>query len=46
MNWFQLATNDWSIYYDPTRIGMYVQKGKITPEQYQQITGQTYVATT
>jgi hypothetical protein len=28
------AKNDWEVYHDPTRIGMYVQKGKITPEQY------------
>jgi uncharacterized XkdX family phage protein len=46
MDWMVFAQNDWSVYHDTTRIGVYVQKGKITPEQYQQITGQAYVATT
>jgi uncharacterized XkdX family phage protein len=46
MDWNQAAKNDWEVYHDPTRIAMYVKKGKITPEQYQQVTGQTYVATT
>jgi hypothetical protein len=46
VDWMLFAQNDWSVYYDPKRIGIYVQKGKITPEQYQQVTEQTYVATT
>jgi uncharacterized XkdX family phage protein len=44
MNWMLFATNDWEVYRDAIRIANYVQKGKITPEQYEQVTGQTYVA--
>jgi uncharacterized XkdX family phage protein len=43
MDWFTVCKNDWEVYHDSTRIGMFVQKGKITPEQYQQITGEAYV---
>jgi uncharacterized XkdX family phage protein len=42
MDWFLFAQNDWDVYHDSTRIATYVQKGKITVDQYQQITGLTY----
>jgi uncharacterized XkdX family phage protein len=44
MNWFQIAKNDWNTYHDTARIKNFVVKGKITAEQYQEITGETYVA--
>lgn len=44
MDWFQIAQDDWNIYQDPTRIADYVKMGKITADQYQQITGQVYTA--
>jgi uncharacterized XkdX family phage protein len=44
MDWQLFAQNDWDVYHDPTRIAMYVQKGKITADQYQTITGQPYTA--
>jgi hypothetical protein len=44
MDWFKLAQNDWNIYQDKTRITQYVIKGKITAEQYEEITGELYVA--
>jgi uncharacterized XkdX family phage protein len=44
MNWVQIATNDWNTYHDTTRIANFVVKGKITAEQYQQITGEPYPA--
>lgn len=31
-------------YYTATDVAVFVFKGKITPEDYQSITGQTYVA--
>jgi uncharacterized XkdX family phage protein len=43
MNWFLIAQRDWSIYGDMARIKNFVVMGKITPEQYTQITGETYV---
>jgi hypothetical protein len=42
MDWFLIASNDWKIYNDTTRIKNYVIKGKITPEQYQEITDVVY----
>lgn len=44
MDWYQYAQNDWEVYHDPSRIAKYVEFGKITPEQYEQITGETYQA--
>ena len=46
MNYFLFAQNDWNVYHDKERIAMYVQKGKITADQYFEITGETYVAPT
>jgi hypothetical protein len=43
MDWFSYAQNDWSIYHDTTRIAKYVQYGKLTSDQYEQITGEPYV---
>lgn len=43
MDWFQAAKNDWDVYHDSTRIQMFVQKGKITSAQYEEITGDPYV---
>lgn len=42
MDWFQYAQSDWEVYHDKTRIAKFVQYGKITPEQYQQITDEPY----
>jgi uncharacterized XkdX family phage protein len=44
MDWYQYAKSDWEVYHDSSRIKMYVQKGKITSEQYQAITGEPYLA--
>jgi uncharacterized XkdX family phage protein len=44
MNWVQIATNDWNTYHDKARIANFVVKGKITAEQYEQITGEPYLA--
>jgi len=44
MNWFLLAQRDYEIYQDINRIKSFVQKGKITEAQYQEITGETYTA--
>jgi uncharacterized XkdX family phage protein len=43
MDWFQYAKSDWEVYHDTSRIKQYVLKGKITPEQYEAITGEAYV---
>jgi uncharacterized XkdX family phage protein len=40
MDWYAYAQNDWNIYHDPTRIQKYVEFGKITQEQYNEITGE------
>jgi uncharacterized XkdX family phage protein len=42
MDWFQYARSDWEVYHDPNRIKVFVQKGKITTNQYQDITGEPY----
>lgn len=44
MDWYKIALNDWTIYADKIRISMYVQKGKNNATQYEQITGEPYVA--
>jgi uncharacterized XkdX family phage protein len=44
MNWLQIAERDWATYHDTARISSFVEKGKITAEQYQEITGEAYVA--
>lgn len=44
MDWYAAAQNDWSVYHDTSRIAKYVQFKKITPEQYQSITGEPYTA--
>lgn len=44
MDWFLFAQNDWEVYQDATRIAKYVQKSKITADQYQEITGEPYTA--
>jgi uncharacterized XkdX family phage protein len=42
MDWFVYAKNDWEIYNDKSRIAKFVSFGKITPEQYKNITGDIY----
>jgi uncharacterized XkdX family phage protein len=42
MDWFKIAQNDWEVYHDKARIAMFVQKGKITAPQYEEITGVPY----
>lgn len=44
MDWFKIAQNDWEVYYETSRIKMFVQKGKITAAQYEEITGEPYTA--
>lgn len=44
MDWYKQAGNDWSIYQDLARIKKYVQFGKITSEQYEEITEESYIA--
>jgi hypothetical protein len=44
LDWFNLAERDYKIYQDNTRIKVYVQNNKITPEQFLEITGVTYTA--
>lgn len=42
MDWYKQAQNDWNIYHDTSRIKKYVQYNKITPTQYEEITGEPY----
>lgn len=44
MDWFLAAQNDWDVYHDTSRIKKFVTYNKITPEQYQEITGEPYTA--
>lgn len=44
MDWFLAAQNDWDVYHDTSRIAKYVSFNKITPDQYQEITGEPYTA--
>jgi hypothetical protein len=37
VDWYRQAQNNWSIYHDPARIAQYVQFGKITQAQYEEI---------
>jgi hypothetical protein len=40
MDWYAYAQKDWYYYQDKTRISKYVEFGKITTAQYQEITGE------
>lgn len=43
MDWFQTVKNFYdSGLYTKDQVKVFVVKGKITPEQYEQITGDTY----
>jgi hypothetical protein len=42
MDWYAYAQNDWEVYHDKSRITRYVQYGKITEVQYEEITGEPY----
>jgi Phage uncharacterised protein (Phage_XkdX) len=42
MDWFAFAKSDWEVYHDTNRTQKYVQFNKITPEQYESITGNPY----
>jgi uncharacterized XkdX family phage protein len=45
MNWFSLVQRYYNAgYYTKEQVAVFVTSGKITPEQYQQITGDPYVA--
>jgi uncharacterized XkdX family phage protein len=39
MNWFLIAQRDYNLYQDPARIKNFVNMGKITTDQYKEITG-------
>lgn len=43
MNWFLIAQRDFGLYKDPSRIRNFVTMGKITEEQFTEITGEAYV---
>lgn len=45
MNWLYIVKLDWSIYQNPQRIKDYVEKGKITQQDYTTITGLSYEET-
>lgn len=38
MDWLDIANTDWYFYHDPERIQQYVNFGKITQEQADEIT--------
>jgi Phage uncharacterised protein (Phage_XkdX) len=40
MDWFAVAQNDWDVYQDAARIQKFVDYGKITSEQYNEIVNQ------
>lgn len=49
MDWFKTVNDfyntidsDGNRIYDKSKVAVFVAKGKITPEQYAQITGETY----
>lgn len=43
MDWFKIIKTNYDAgYYTKDQVRSFVDKGKITPEQYQQITGETY----
>lgn len=44
MDWYHIAQKDWEIYRDHSRIAQYVAHGKLTPEQFKEITGEEYEA--
>lgn len=44
MDWYVTAQNDWDVYHDGSRLKKFVQFGKITPVQYEEITGEPYQA--
>lgn len=37
MDWMLVVKNDWDVYHDPSRIQKFVEFGKITQEQANQI---------
>jgi hypothetical protein len=43
MDWMYQVKNDWYFYQDKERIKKYVQFGKITAEQYEEVTGEPFV---
>lgn len=44
MDWLMIANSDLRIYKDVVRIKNYVLRGKITEQQYEEITGEPYTA--
>lgn len=42
MDWFEAAQNDWEVYHDPSRIRLFVEFGKITSDQFTDITNEPY----
>lgn len=45
MNWFQIVKRHFEAgRYDEEAVAVFVRAGKITPEQYEDITGQEYAA--
>ena len=45
MNWFKLVFDYYKAgYYTADQVKVFVVKGKITADEYEQITGQAYVA--
>lgn len=45
MDWFKTISDYYKAgFYNDSQVRVFTIKGKITPEQYQQITGQPYTA--
>lgn len=45
MDWFATIKDFYEEgFYDNTKVAIFVEKGKITPEEYMKITGEPYVA--
>ena len=44
MDWYSFAVTDWEVYQDPTRTAKQVEFSKISTEQYEEITGESYSA--
>ena len=43
MDWMYQVRNDWHFYQDVNRIKKYVEFGKISIDEYEEVTGEPYV---
>jgi len=44
MDWYKFVSDNYPKNYTIEQVKVFVVKGKITPEQYEQITGEPYAA--